>query len=132
MKNFFKLFNIEKKFAIDVNLLEQKYLELQVKFHPDSSSSDLNQIAKSMDINEGYKILSDDFLRGCHLLQLEKIDLINDDFAIKPDKSMLAEILELQEHISTLENKTIIENLIRQIKQTVNDLIELVSDKLNS
>ena len=123
MKNFFKLFNIEKKFAIDVNLLEQKYLELQIKFHPDSSSSDLDQISKSMDINEGYKILNDDFLRGCHLLQLEKIDLINDNFAIKPDKSMLAEILELQEHISSLENKTIIENLIRQIKQTVNDLI---------
>jgi molecular chaperone HscB len=123
MKNFFKLFNIEKKFGIDVNLLEQKYLELQIKFHPDSSSSDLDQVSKSIDINEGYKILSDDFLRGCHLLQLEKIDLINDNFAIKPDKSMLAEILELQEHISSLENKTIIENLIRQIKQTVNDLI---------
>jgi Fe-S protein assembly co-chaperone HscB len=121
MKNYFTLFELEEKFNIDVNLLEIKYLEFQNKYHPDKTSS--KDQLKIIEINEAYKILNDDFLRACYLLKLKNIDLINDDFAIKPDKSMLLEVLELQEHISSLENKTIIDNLIRQIKQTINDLI---------
>ncbi len=121
MKNFFKLFNIDEKFLIDSNLLEEKYLQLQLEFHPDQS--DAQDSILSIEINEAYKVLNDDFLRACHLLQLNNIDLINDDFALKPDKSMLEEILELQESITSIENKTVIDNLLRHLKQTINDLI---------
>ena len=121
MKNFFKLFNIDEKFLIDSNLLEEKYLQLQLEFHPDQS--DAQDSILSIEINEAYKVLNDDFLRACHLLQLNNIDLINDDSALKPDKSMLEEILELQEIIASIENKTVIDNLLRHLKQTISDLI---------
>jgi molecular chaperone HscB len=121
MSNFFILFDLEKKFAIDGNFLERKYLELQSKFHPDKSNH--NNPNKAMEINEAFRILSDDFSRACYLLQLENIDLVNDDKAIDPYKSMLLEILELREHIETIENKNIIDNLLRHLKQTIEDLI---------
>jgi len=121
MSNFFILFDLEKKFAIDGNFLERKYLELQSKFHPDKSNQ--NHPDKSMEINEAFRILSDDFSRACYMLQLDGIDLVNDDRAINPDKSMLSEILELREHIETIENKNVIDNLLRHLKQTIEDLI---------
>jgi molecular chaperone HscB len=121
MSNFFILFDLEEKFAIDSIFLERKYLELQSKFHPDKS--DHNNANKSIEINEAFRVLSDDFSRACYLLQLHDVDLINDDKAIKPDKSMLLEILELREHIETIENKNVIDNLSRHLKQTIEDLI---------
>jgi molecular chaperone HscB len=121
MSNFFILFDLEKKFAIDGNFLERKYLELQSKFHPDKSNQ--NNPDKAMEINEAFRILSDDFSRACYMLQLDGIDLVNDDRAINPDKSMLSEILELREHIETIENKNVIDNLLRHLKQTIEDLI---------
>ena len=121
MINYFILFDLEVKFAIDSNFLERKYLELQTKFHPDKSNH--NNAVKAMEINEAFRILSDDFSRACYLLQLNNIDLVNDDKAINPDKSMLLEILELREHIEIIENKNIIDNLLRHLKETIEDLI---------
>ncbi|GDX35690.1 hypothetical protein LBMAG18_02010 [Alphaproteobacteria bacterium] len=121
MKNFFKLFAIEEKFAIDLTELESKYLQFQNKHHPDKSSD--KSLKKILDFNEGYQVLNDDFLRASHLLQLKEIDILNDEKAIKPDKLMLMEILELQEHVAQITQKNAIEILQKNLKNTISDLI---------
>ncbi len=121
MKNFFKLFAIEEKFAIDLTELESKYLQFQNKYHPDKSSD--KSLKKILDFNEGYQVLNDDFLRASHLLQLKEIDILNDEKAIKPDKLMLMEILELQEHVAQITQKNAIEILQKNLKNTISDLI---------
>lgn len=121
MKNFFKLFAIEEKFAIDLAELENKYLQFQNLHHPDKTSN--KSLKKILDFNEGYQVLNDDFLRACHLLQLKEIDILNDEKAIKPDKLMLMEILELQEHVAQITQKNAIEILQKNLKHTINDLI---------
>ena len=121
MKNFFKLYAIEEKFTIDLAELESKYLQFQNQHHPDKSSD--KSLKKILDFNEGYQVLNDDFLRASHLLQLKEIDILNDEKAIKPDKSMLMEILELQEHVAQITQKNAIEILQKNLKNTISDLI---------
>lgn len=121
MKNFFKLFDLEEKFTIDILSLEVKYLQLQSLYHPDKTNA--KNLKKTIDLNEGFSVLSDDFLRACHLLQLQDIDILNDEKALKPDKTMLIEILELQEYVAEINNKSAIDNLQKNLKQTIFDLI---------
>ena len=123
MKNYFELFNLAPKFTIDLNEIEKKYHQFQNEFHPDKA--DFNSIEQSILINEAYKILSDDFLRASHLLQLKNIDIENDENHIKPDISTLQEILDLQEKIFEINNLNEIlvlkNNLNSQIKYLIDD-----------
>lgn len=121
MKNFFELFSLPTDFAIDEVALEKKYLEFQKLFHPDNSSSD--DVSRSIEINQAYKILADDFLRACHLLALQGIDLLNDEKAVKPEMVTLLEVLELQEKIEEISDKNEIETLRKKISIEVKQLI---------
>ena len=123
MKNYFELFNLAPKFIIDLNEIEKKYHQFQNQFHPDKA--DFNSIEHSILINEAYKILSDDFLRASHLLQLKNIDIEDDENQVKPDISTLQEILDLQEKIFEINNLNEIlvlkNNLNSQIKKLIDD-----------
>jgi molecular chaperone HscB len=121
MKNHFTSFSLPQVFAINLDELEKKYLQFQNEFHPDKSSSD--DIFKSIEINEAYKILSDDFLRACHLLQLKSIDILNDEKAVKVDFTTLEHILELQEKIAEISDKNEIENLRKKINSEIKEII---------
>jgi len=121
MKNYFELFNLTPKFTIDLSEIEQKYHQFQNQFHPDKA--DLNSIEHSILINEAYKILSDDFLRASHLLQLKNIDIENDENHIKPDISTLQAILDLQEEIFEINNFDEILALKNNLNSQINNLI---------
>jgi len=121
MKNYFELFNISPKFTIDLSEIEQKYHQFQNQFHPDKA--DFNSIEHSILINEAYKILSDDFLRASHLLQLKNIDIENDENHIKPDISTLQTILDLQEKIFEINNFDEILALKNNLNSQINNLI---------
>jgi len=121
MKNYFQIFALEEKFSIDLVDLEKKYLEFQNQFHPDKSSS--NDIEQSIQINESYKILADDFLRACYLLSLKGIDIRNDELAIRPDMATLEQVLELQEIIAEITDKSEIEGLRKKLNSEIKELI---------
>jgi len=121
MKNYFEIFSLPQSFFIDETLLEKKYLEFQNQFHPDKSSS--ADISKSIEVNEGYKILSDDFLRACYILQLKGIDILHDEKAVKVDFATLEEQLELQEKISEMTDKNEMESLRKDLNSKVKALI---------
>lgn len=120
MKNFFELFFLPQKFEIDLVELEKKYLEFQKQLHPDQSSS--GDISKSIEINQAYKILSDDFSRACYLLQLQGIDILHDEKALKVEIATLEEAIELQEKISKI-TKDEIDNLRKKINSEFKSLI---------
>jgi len=121
MTNFFKIFSFEEKFAIDLDVLEKKYHEFQNQFHPDKSSSE--DISKSIEINEAYKVLANDFLRACYLLSLKGIDIRHDEKAIRPDIATLEKVLELQENIAEISDKNEIEELRKKLNSEVKQLI---------
>jgi len=100
INHFFNLYLVEN-FVIDLNILEKNYLELQQKFHPDKSLSDLE---KSIALNESYKILSNPISRAEHLLELKNIFINDDENRLRPSLETLNEIIELQEKIENCQN----------------------------
>jgi Fe-S protein assembly co-chaperone HscB len=79
IKNYFENFSFNVDFNIDLEELENKYLEFQKQFHPDNSIS--ADVEKSISINEAYKVLKNPLQRASHILQLNGIDLENDSIA---------------------------------------------------
>jgi Fe-S protein assembly co-chaperone HscB len=130
MKNHFKSFSLPQIFSINLGELEKKYLEFQKEFHPDKSSSE--DISKSIEINEAYKVLSDDFLRASHLLELQNIDILNNERATKVDSATLLHVLELQEEISEITEKSEIEALRKEINGEFKDLISKAVELLEA
>ncbi len=128
MKNYFEIFSIPINFTINLDDLEKKYLNFQKQFHPDKSS--LDDLSKSIEINEAYKILSDDFLRACYILKLNDIDILHDEKSVKVDFSTLEHVLELQEKIAEIK-KDEIKNLETEINSEIKLLIADASKSNN-
>lgn len=120
MKNHFEIFSLPLLFEIDLDALEQKYLEFQKQFHPDRAST--SDIEKSIAVNEAYAILKNPISRASHILQLHNIDLENDSTAPKADLATLQEILELQEEVEEIAISEI-ENLRKKLNQTIKLLL---------
>jgi molecular chaperone HscB len=100
--NHFEKFALTANFEIDLEQLEQKYLQLQKQFHPDalinnakSDNDDLQSIA----INEAYQILKNPSKRAVYLLKLKGINIDDDHCLVKPDEETLMLILELKESL---------------------------------
>lgn len=119
MKNHFQTFNISINFAVDVDVLEQKYFEFQKNFHPDKSA----QIDDSININEAYEILKNPLKRAAHILQLNGIDVENDEVAPKVDQATLFEVFEMREsgNFSSKEISAKIKSLINEIAQSLDN-----------
>jgi molecular chaperone HscB len=124
MINYFKLFGIEQKYSINLEELEEKYFALQMKFHPDrnigkSENEKILAIKNSADVNDGYKVLSNDVERASHLLQLKNI-IVNKEKnnSFVPNNKILVEQMELRERAQEIhENKMDFKTLILEIKE---------------
>ncbi len=99
MQNFFTLFNLEERFDIDLNELDVRYFALQSQYHPDRSD-DANM---GLLINEGYKILQDNFERANHILELHGIFVTNNKLAPTIPAEKLEEILDTIDNIDEID-----------------------------
>jgi molecular chaperone HscB len=113
MNNHFQIFDIAPNLDLNSNDLEEKYLELQLQFHPDlfiNKSQDKQEKAKisSSNINNAYEILKDPLKRAIHFLEINNIFIDS----IKPDNILLIEIVEIKEKLAEAnENEA---NLIKK------------------
>jgi molecular chaperone HscB len=108
MQNFFTLFELEEQYNIDPSLLNIKYFSLLAKYHPDKASSSKEKyeyFTSSSIINNGYKILLDDFERAAHILELHGINIKNDSQAPKLPFDILEEILDMKERLESARNQ---------------------------
>ncbi len=122
MSNHFEIFQLPQKFSLDENALEQKYFEFQKQFHPDKAG--LDEIERSIAINNAYAVLKNPLKRAIHILQLNGIDLENDSKATKPDFATLEQVLEIQEKLPNLSMEEISilrKNLVKEIKSLIAD-----------
>ncbi len=129
MKNHFNIFEIEEKFAVDLDLLEQKYFAFQKQFHPDKAG--ISEIEKSISINEAYDVLTNPLRRAAHILQLQGIDIEKDEKAPRPDLATLSEVLEMQEKIPEMsaEEKG---NLKKELAQKIDLFFEELALELKN
>lgn len=77
MKNYYEILEVNPKASREV--IEKAYRVLVRKYHPDLYSGEKQQYAekKTKDINEAYKILSDEFLREQYDTELEKEEMMD-------------------------------------------------------
>lgn len=101
---YFKLFDIEPGFNIDVKALKIKYLKLSKAYHPDfhTDASPMEQVKvleQSTKLNKAYKVLSDPKQLLHYILDSEGL------LAGKPDelpKEFLFEMMSFNERIMEL------------------------------
>ncbi len=77
--DFFQLFEIPPRFAIDNAALDQRYRDLQSQVHPDkfshlSESEQRLSMQWATRVNEGYQTLRSPLARGRYLLSLQGVD----------------------------------------------------------
>ena len=105
-KNFFLLFEITESFEVDLELLAEKYRELQVETHPDrfaagSEQEKLHAVQLSSYLNEAYDTLRLPLKRAAYLLSLHDLDVKQVDQG-ELDMDLLMEQMQLREALEEL------------------------------
>lgn len=133
-KNYFKIFDLPETYNLNQNNLRKNYYKLVKHHHPDRSQQvntkavlsqdvafhkyDKDFIPNISDINVGFKILSDDYLRAKYMYRTTE----------NPGTGFLADILDIEEDISNLHNKEEYERVHSMIKSKIDECKTRCSD----
>lgn len=117
--DYFAVFGLPRKLVVDLSLLEQKFLQLSWKLHPDNfvNASEQEQelsLKKSSELNDAYRALRDPLARVEYLLQIEGERKEGEKKQQAPPE-LLEEVFELNESLDQL----------REARESGADLIEL-------
>jgi molecular chaperone HscB len=117
--DYFVVFGLPRKLAIDLDLLEQKFLQLSWKLHPDNFVNASEQerelsLKKSSQLNDAYRALRDPLARVEYLLEIEGERKEGEKKQQAPSE-LLEEVFELNESLDEL----------REAKESGADLVEL-------
>lgn len=117
-QDYFKHFDIKRRFRIDLDLLRKKYYAISRNLHPDINNSLEDLDEKISQHNLAYKTLNEPISRLKYIIDLESGDLkINQD--LSPE--FLMEMMDLNEEIeqALLSNQ---EERIKKLIQSVDEL----------
>ena len=122
--NPYDVFQLNKVYDIDKELLEERYLELQKTLHPDKfiNSTDIERdISNSQTsfVNNAYELLENDISRVKILLKLKNYNM-NDENASFKDTNILEEIMDLQNRCMSSSNT----NETKKIKLSIESKIK--------
>ena len=117
--DYFAVFGLPRKLSIDLSLLEQRFLQLSWKLHPDNfvNASERERelsLKKSSQLNDAYRALRDPLARVEYLLEIEGERKEGEKKQQAPPE-LLEEVFELNESLDEL----------REAKESGADLIEL-------
>ncbi len=127
-RNEFELLDIEKKYDINLDDLENKYLKLQQQLHPDKFSSLSEKEIKystlaSSTVNDAYKKLFNSVSRANLLLNLQGFNSIFEDKSYS-DVEVLKEIMDIQNKCMEITDedskKSVLDELNIYISETTN------------
>lgn len=112
MINYFKVFDLDEVYFIDQDALYQNYLDLQIRYHPDNvgTGGELQVLPEhSMRINDGFKVLKDDYLRAEHLLKLKGKPITDETHKHLLSQAELEQILEQHELIENTNDLSVLQ-----------------------
>lgn len=107
--DFFQLFDVPVSFDVDMDLVHQRYMDLQKAVHPDkfvNASAQEKRISMqhTSRINEAVNTLKQPVDRALYLLKLKGMD-INFENETTMDASFLMEQMEMREALSEVREK---------------------------
>jgi molecular chaperone HscB len=102
VSDFFEVFGLERKLAIDGPALQRRFYELSRQWHPDfhgGASADVQARAleESARVNAAYRALRDPLARVEYLVRLEEGHPTSTNDKPKAPPALLAEMFEIQE-----------------------------------
>ncbi|HEX2441499.1 MAG TPA: Fe-S protein assembly co-chaperone HscB, partial [Methylomirabilota bacterium] len=109
MSDFFEVFGLERRLAIDVAALQRRFYELSRQWHPDFHQAappeeQARVLAESARVNAAYRTLRDPIARVEYLIRLEEGRDTKEGAAVKPKAppELLAEMFEIQEALEAV------------------------------
>jgi molecular chaperone HscB len=104
--DYFAVFGLPRKLAVDMAALEQKFLQLSWKLHPDNFVNSPEQerelsLRKSSELNDAYRVLRDPLSRVEYLLEIEGERKEGQTKQQAPPE-LLEEVFELNESLDEL------------------------------
>jgi molecular chaperone HscB len=105
-EDYFALFGMPRKLWIEMNALEQKFLQLSWKLHPDNfvnateTERELS-LKRSSELNDAYRVLRDPIARVEYLLSIENMRKEGEHKQQAPPE-LLEEVFELNESLDEL------------------------------
>jgi molecular chaperone HscB len=104
--DFFALFEMPRKLCIEMDALEQKFLQLSWKLHPDNfvNATDTERelsLKRSSELNDAHRVLRDPVARVEYLLGLENMRKEGEHKQQAPPE-LLEEVFELNESLDEL------------------------------
>src|SRR5260221_10198609 len=104
--DFFAVFGLPRKLVIDLPQLEQKFLQLSWKLHPDNfvNASEHERelsLKRSSELNDAYRMLRDPVARVEYLLGLEG-ERVEGEKKQQAPPELLEEVFELNESLDEL------------------------------
>jgi molecular chaperone HscB len=132
-QDFFQLFNLPTRFQIDSDMLERRFLALQVQVHPDKFAhlSDVEQrhaMQWATRVNEGYQTLRSPLDRARYLLSLQGVDTQEDSNTAMP-LDFLMQQMEWREALEEAEQARDVEAL-ESLEQRVQHEMRILQQQL--
>ncbi|MCP4355392.1 MAG: DnaJ domain-containing protein [Proteobacteria bacterium] len=129
MNNYFELFEIDPNYRVDSSLIEEKYLDLQKRYHPDNFTEVDEQI-KAMEmvmlINQAYEVFTNNNRLLEYYLDIKGFRLSQGEIKHLLPKSDLMYMFELK---SSLRTKGYIrQELKAKVKSIRLRLIEFIKE----
>ena len=104
VSDFFEVFGLERRLAVDVAALQRRFYELSRRWHPDfhqaaSADEQARALEESARVNAAYRALRDPLARVEYLIRLEEGRATKEGATMKPKAppALLAEMFEIQE-----------------------------------
>jgi molecular chaperone HscB len=132
--NYFALFEMPRKLSIEMNGLEQKFLQLSWKLHPDNfvNASELERqlsLKHSSELNDAYRTLRDPIARVEYLLSIEGSRKEGEHKQQAPPE-LLEEVFELNESLDELRDARASREDLSELKTRLESAEKLFQEKL--
>lgn len=121
--DYFALFEVKPTFNINFDELEQKYIELSKKFHPDVNKGEFEDIAN---INKAYEVLKSPLKRAEYLLNFFNVENKEDYL----DSEILNESMEIREYLLDCDDLQFANRIIdEKIKDSIKNISNAFTKK---
>jgi molecular chaperone HscB len=129
-QNHFELFGLPPAYALDLELLDRAYLDIQSKIHPDrhANAGDAARRASmemTMQVNEAHRTLKSPVQRAAYLLGLNGVDVALESNTAMP-REFLVEQMELRERLEAAPDA----DALARLEQELFDLKEVLQAQI--
>lgn len=133
--DYFALFEMPRKLWIEMSALEQKFLQLSWKLHPDNfvnASREEQELSlkRGSELNDAYRVLRDPVARVEYLLEIEGMRKEGEHKQQAPPE-LLEEVFELNESLDELREAQTSEGDLTELKARLTAAEKNFQEKLN-